>query len=411
MASESGRHFGPDDLALAEVLARRAALAVDNARLYREAQQLAAEQAAILSQMADGVAMVNPTGRITFLNEAARYITGYDPTESLESAVTRHQITTVDGQPYPLEQLPLTRALAHRETVVDARWKLRRPDGMEVALQGSAAPVLGENGELLGAVSTFRDITAQVALEQQKEEFLSAVAHDLKTPLTSLKGLAQILERRVARGGSDPNQLRSGLARIEQNAGRMTSLINELLDLSRLQAGQGLELNCRPTDLVSLASQRVAELQEASRTRRITFQNQAPELTGLWDADRLERVIANLLSNAVKYSHEDTPIEVMLHRGEKDRAEWAILAVEDHGIGIPAEDLAHVFERFHRGRNVGHETFGTGIGLSGARQIVEQHGGTIEVTSEEGRGSTFTVCLPLARPRDDTSENPGNRRD
>lgn len=286
--AQSGRRYGPDDVALAEVLARRAALAVDNARLYSEAQRVAAEQSAMLSHMADGVVMVDQEGRVTFRNEAARRLTGGEPPGSLESALTRYEIMSVDGRPYALDQLPLARALARQETVADARWRVRHPDGTEIVLQGSATPVVAGSGELLGAVSTFREVTAQVTLEQQKEEFLSAVAHDLKTPLTSLKGMAQMLRRRLARdGGASPEQLREGLARIEQNASRMASLIGELLDLSHLQMGKGLELNRRPTDLVSLVAQCVAEQEEVTGTRRITLQSLTPELTGTWDADRL----------------------------------------------------------------------------------------------------------------------------
>jgi signal transduction histidine kinase len=255
-------------------------------------------------------------------------------------------------------------------------------------------------------------VTAQRTLEQQKEDFLSAAAHDLKTPLTSIKGLAQILLRRMRRDQAiSPEQLRDGLARIEQNATQMTALINELLDLSRLQMGEGLQLNRRPTDLVALVSRCVAVQGEATGSQRITVQALVPELVGTCDGDRLERVVANLLSNAAKYSPENAPITITIRTEEASNgAAWAILSVEDRGIGIPAEDLPHIFERFHRGRNVGRETLGTGIGLSGARQIVEQHGGTIEVTSEEGAGSTFTVRLPLD-PTDANSQADHEDRD
>lgn len=401
VAAESGRHYGQGDVALAEVLARRAALAVDNARLYQEAQRVAAEQSAILSQMADGVAMVDPAGRLTFLNEAGQRLTGGESSSSLEAALTRHAITTVDGEPFALDQLPLAQALARRETVSDARWRLTRVDGTDIVVQGSATPVVGESGELLGAVSTFRDVTAQVVLEQQKEDFLSAAAHDLKTPLTSLQGLAQMLQRHLARDrDTNPEQLREGLQRIEQNARRMTSMINELLDLSRLEMGEGLELNRRSVDLVSLVTQSVAEHRDTREAGRLTLDSRVPELVGIWDADRLERVIGNLLSNAVKYGSADAPIVVTVREENQNGTFRAVVSVEDHGIGIPHEDLPHIFERFHRGGNVSRDTLGTGIGLAASKQIVEQHGGTIDVVSQEGIGSTFTVRLPLTSTDD-----------
>lgn len=299
----------------------------------------------------------------------------------------------------------MQRALAG-EIVLGEEARLRRADGSEIVVERSVTPVTAPDGTRLGAVMTVRDVTAQRTLEQQKDEFLSAVAHDLKTPLTSIKGLAQILQRRTARGqAAGSEQLGEGLARIEQNASRMTSLINELLDLSRLQTGQGLQLNRRPVDLVALVSHTVAEYGEEADSDRFTVQSQTPQLVGTWDADRLERVLSNLLSNAMKYSPGSAPITVAVRTEEAGGTKWAVLSVQDRGIGIPPEDLPHIFERFHRGRNVGRETLGTGIGLAGAKQIVEQHGGMIEVASEEGAGSTFTIRLPLPSAEADVPQD------
>jgi len=408
VAAESGRRYGPDDVALAEVLARRAALAVDNARLYREAQRVAAERSTILSQMTDGVILCDMNGTVTFLNDAARRLYGRDfQGQSLTDYRGAMFVLDDQGVPYPAEALPLKRALAEAEITIDAEARLRRADGTEVIVQRSATPVMAEDGTRLGAVLTVRDVTAQWTLERQKEEFLSAAAHDLKSPLTTLKGLAQLLQRRLTREGANGiEQLQEGLARIEQNASRMTSLINELLDLSRLQMGEGLDLNRRPTDIVSLASGCAAGHGETAGKQRITIESQVPELVGIWDADRIERVLANLFSNAIKYSPEHTPIAVTVREEESGGTAYAVLSVQDQGIGIPQEDLPHIFERFHRGRNVGRETLGTGIGLAGARQIVEQHGGSIEVTSEEGVGSTFTVHLPLTPTTTDPKDHP-----
>lgn len=406
VSAESGRQYGPDDVALAEVLARRAALAIDNARLYREAQRVLAERSVILSQMTDGLIMCDPGGIVTFMNEAARALYGADYTgQSLSQYRGTPSVRDARGEPYAAEALPMQRALAG-EIVLGEEARLRRADGSEIVVERSVTPVTAPDGTRLGAVMTVRDVTAQRTLEQQKDEFLSAVAHDLKTPLTSIKGLAQILQRRTARGqAAGSEQLGEGLARIEQNASRMTSLINELLDLSRLQTGQGLQLNRRPVDLVALVSHTVAEYGEEADSDRFTVQSQTPQLVGTWDADRLERVLSNLLSNAMKYSPGSAPITVAVRTEEAGGTKWAVLSVQDRGIGIPPEDLPHIFERFHRGRNVGRETLGTGIGLAGAKQIVEQHGGMIEVASEEGAGSTFTIRLPLPSAEADVPQD------
>jgi signal transduction histidine kinase len=170
--------------------------------------------------------------------------------------------------------------------------------------------------------------------------------------------------------------------------------------------GQPLELERAPTDLVNLVTQAVTEVQETTDRHRIELET-IPTLVGEWDAARLERVVRNLLENAVKYSVDDDVIELRLAR-EDDGESAAVLTVHDHGIGIPPEDLPRIFDRFQRGSNVVGKIAGTGIGLAGARQIVEQHGGTITVSSEVRRGTTVTVRLPLTPRAQQTAGVPEN---
>jgi len=187
------------------------------------------------------------------------------------------------------------------------------------------------------------------------------------------------------------------LTRIDHATNRMTRLINELLDVARLQAGQPLALGLRPGDLVELTRRIAAEYGDMGKRHRILVETATATITGEFDLFRLERVLDNLISNAIKYSPTGGDITLRLReeRAERDDAPGtAILEVEDYGLGVPAADLPHLFERFHRAGNVG-ATAGTGLGLAGARQIVEQHGGTIAVESREGAGTTVTVRLPL----------------
>lgn len=396
VAAESGRLFTDADLDFATDLAGRAALAVDNARLYRESQELAAHQEAILQQMADGVAITDTSGHVTFRNQAAREIGSSESGHVLDDYVGNPEILTLEGEPFTAEQLPLARAL-RGETVTDAYWVLRHGD-VETVVQGNAAPVHLPDGTLLGVVTTFRDVTAQVTLERQKNAFLSAAAHDLKTPLTSVKALAQMLLRRVERGEQvSGDVVRTGLARIDAAVDRMTRLINELLDATRIQMGTMLELNRAEHDLIALLHQAVQDCQEGTEQHRIVLEAPEMTITGLWDADRIQRVFGNLLGNAVRYSPGGI-VRVRLCHHDEDGASWVAVAVMDQGPGIPAGDLAHIFERFYRGANVRDRVAGTGIGLTSAKHIVEQHGGTIEVTSELGRGTTFTVHLPVTPP-------------
>jgi signal transduction histidine kinase len=232
-----------------------------------------------------------------------------------------------------------------------------------------------------------------------RDEFLGSASHDLKSPLTAISGLAQVLERRAARlDSSEGERLRVGLGKINVVTLRMTALINELMDVARLRMGRRLLLERHPTDLVAVALQMASEAALTTSRHRIEVESDVESLVGQWDAFRLERVVGNLLTNAIKYSPEGGDVLVEVRAEERDGVPWAVLSVHDHGIGIPAADLPRIFERFHRARNVLGRIRGAGIGLAGARQIVGQHGGRIEAESQEGVGSTFTVALPLEPP-------------
>jgi signal transduction histidine kinase len=263
------------------------------------------------------------------------------------------------------------------------------------------AALVAENARLR------RETQAQSRLredrERRKDQFLAAATHDLKTPLATIKGLAQLLQRRAARpGGLDQARLQEGLDKIDLTVSRLAEMVNELLDASRVQMGRALTLDRRPTDLVALA-RRLAAAYDRTTDRHL-IRVDAPEgsLVGNWDEVRLERVLSSLLDNAVKYSPGGGEIVVRV------AAEWrsreldgdvreglAVLSVADHGLGVPADETSAVFEPFYRASNVGELAEGAGIGLAGARQIVEQHGGTIELESQAGSGSTFTIRLPL----------------
>ena len=238
----------------------------------------------------------------------------------------------------------------------------------------------------------------EVAL-RARNDVLATISHDLRTPLTSIRGFAQLLRRRIARGGAiSPEDLADRLGRIEEQTQQMTRMIDDLLDVAHLDAGRALELRRERCDLVALAEKAASDTQRTADRHQLRFQATEPEIVGLLDCARLERVLQNLLTNAVKYSPDGGLISLAVSRERDATGEWALIAVRDQGVGIPAADIPRLFERFFRATNVGHRIRGTGIGLAGAHQIVEQHGGRIEVASEEGVGSTFTVWLPLDEP-------------
>jgi PAS domain S-box-containing protein len=232
---------------------------------------------------------------------------------------------------------------------------------------------------------------------QVRDELLAIVSHDLKNPLAAIKGNSQLIRKRIANlEGPEIEKVLTPVSRVDEATTRMSVLINDLLDFGRLQAGQSLTLQRRPTDLIALVQAVVAEFQQTTRHHRIEAVTSLTRLMGIWDNMRLEQVLDNLVSNAIKYSPGGGVIRLNVGREvAEDGKSWAVLTVSDSGIGISAEDIPHIFEWFRRAKNASGRISGAGIGLASANYIVSQHGGQITVTSEPGKGATFTVWLPL----------------
>lgn len=358
--------------------------------------------ATIIERVPVGIIVVDQAGKLILMNEVGRQISGAPPSESAAVAdqaadyVLREPGT---GRPLRPEETPIGRAVAG-ETVEPYEYTFR-PLGAHIDtwVRCVAAPLRDEQGRGIGAVAVFEDVTAERARERARSDFLSAAAHDLKGPLTSIKGFSQLLLRRFQRTDIlQREEAEPHLQRIEQTTTRMQTLINELLDIARLQSGETLDLMRRPADLVEIVGEAVGQYAGATGDHFYRVETDEAALVGEWDAARIERVVGNLCANAATYSPDGGEITISIGRQSEDGVTWAVLSVQDRGIGIPARDLPHIFDRFYRGSNAMEEFSGTGIGLAGVKQIVEQHGGTVEADSTEGEGSTFTVRLPLAPP-------------
>jgi signal transduction histidine kinase len=234
-------------------------------------------------------------------------------------------------------------------------------------------------------------VRAREEATRLKEDFLSAAAHDLKTPLTTVVAQAEFLERRAVREPSAPADL-AGIRRVVRESKRLAGLVGDLLDATRLEQG-GLVGEREPVDLATLAQEICAH---DTPDRGICLVEASAPVVGAYDRRRIEQLLQNLVENAKKYSPDQTPIRIKVWQEESE----ARLAVEDSGIGIPAADLPRIFERFSRASNVDDKRFhGMGLGLFICRGIVEEHGGRIWVESEIGKGSTFHVALPIADGR------------
>ena len=362
----------------------------------------------------DAIVIVSCTGGITLINRQTEALFGYTQDELL-------------GQSLEILLPARLRAVHHDHLALYAANPHTRPMGAGCELVGrrkdnTEFPVeislsaLETAGDIL-IISIIRDISAQKHVEAQhqqllereqaaramaeaavrtRDELLAMISHDLKNPVAVIKGHAQLLQRHVAKAGLVVDELIArSLKIIDAEATQLTSQIDELLDIARIQSGRAIELRRSYSDLVILTRNLAAAYQQSTVHHHIQIDSAVPNLIGLWDASRLERVIGNLLANALKYSAQQSTITLTVEQEQAENGTWAVVKVRDQGIGIPAKDLPFIFEQFYRASNVDRQIRGTGLGLASSRRIVEQHGGTIAVVSQEAAGSTFTVRLPL----------------
>lgn len=233
-----------------------------------------------------------------------------------------------------------------------------------------------------------------------RDMVLSSVAHDLRAPLTPIKLVGETLRWEIEQGQElNRNAVLDGLTSIDVNVEKIASQIDELLDVARLQMGRQIRLQRRRADVVALVRGQVVDYQARTRRHRHCM-SAAPDVVMAWvDVPRLERVVGNLLSNAIKYSPDGGQIDVRVYTAVDTAGDWAVVEVEDHGIGIASADVERLFGWYFRAERVAQEFPGTGIGLAGAAQIVRLHGGRITVDSVEGTGSTFKIFVPLGEPR------------
>ena len=394
--------FTEDEKRLLQVVADRMALVIEHVRLYeaeqrarREAESLAAERDAILRQIADGVVIADPSGSVVFANDVARRLLGL--TESGIPLTLRsegYQVLTPDGGSYTSEELPLARAARQGDVIVDAELRIRHPDGTERVAQGSAVPVIAEDGTRCGAVLTLHDVTAQRELERQKEEFFANASHDLRTPVTTIKASIDVVLENEPSGTPEP--VHRLLTNINREAERMATLVNDLLELTRLQTGR-VQLDLAQHDLRVVAQSAASAIEQLAHERGQHIELVLPTraVMARVDAGHLERALLNLVANAHRYGREGGVIRLRLPRRNKE----AVFAVEDDGPGIAKADQGRIFERFYRpGNEATRRDQGSGLGLPIARAMVELHGGRIWVESVPGNGSTFRIALLVATP-------------
>ena len=396
---QPGDDFTLEDEETLEMFAAQVGAAITNARRYGDEQRAKADQAALVNTSPVGVLVVDAkTRELLQFNEEARRLAGglRGQGRSFDHVLSLFTFRRIDGREIPAADMPVERALRTGETVRAEEIIIQRQDGQTVTTVVNATPIHSEDGDIVSVVSTMQDITPLEELERLRAEFLGMVSHELRTPLTSIKGSAA-----TARSASyplDPAETRQFFRIIEEQADHMRDLINNLLDVARIEAGT-LSVAPEPTDLANVIDQaRNAFL--SGGYRNSVEVSVAPDLPRMpVDRQRVGQVLFNLLSNASKYSREWSTIRVTASMDDLH----VIVTVIDEGRGISAEQLPRLFSKFSRiGYDNGPEVEGYGLGLAISRGIVEAHGGRIWAESDGvGHGARVTFTLPAVAAVDD----------
>lgn len=393
----------PDELGeILQTLGRQLGACLERAEAH---QRLEAEQQSLakrIADSADAIWVLDHQGQIMQFNESASALTGYAAAAIIGQAWTDF----VPAEQQDNFQRMLDAALAGDRPIWEARW--RRHDDAWLQLEFGATR-LADMANKPGVQLMARDVGARTAAQRSRSEFMAAVSHELRTPLSSAMGYAELLTTGMA--GELTEEQTEYADIIRKNTQRMQRLVNDLLEVSKLEAGQ-LELNMETVDLAALAGGVVDTLKPLMHADEMQIEVElAPDLPAVvGDQARLEQVLTNLLANASKYSQPGGLIRLVGYRHAAGAdplhlqlslpaaaAGWAVMAVIDQGMGIATAEIPGLFHRFRRGQSArAQRVDGSGLGLYLARSIVEAHHGVIGVSSEVDQGSIFWIALPIA---------------
>ena len=384
------RGFTPEDLRLLSVMARQVTAVIADAQIYLQLTEEKEQLAATLQSLGSGVLMIESTGHISLFNAAARALFGVPEGvgvgEPFQEVVREPQIVE-------LLQNSLSEGKEGRAEI-----EIELPGNHEPRIyQAQTALVRGEKSgfpAILGVATIFTDITEIRNVERMKTAFVSTVSHELRTPLTSIKGfVATLLQDTDGYFDTETRQEFYGI--IDNECDRLRRLIDDLLNVSRIESGRALQMNWGEFEPLAII-EKVMQAQRSYTDKHrliLDFSGEVPKLLG--DSDKFDQILTNLLSNAIKYSPAGGEVRVEVDASDHDMT----LSVSDQGIGVPRDKLPRIFEKFERVDNRDtRQAGGTGIGLFLVKHLVERHEGTIGVDSEIGKGTTFTVHLPL-RPQ------------
>ncbi len=392
---EEGAEFSRADEETMVMFASQAALAISNARRYREEQRARNDLETLVNTSPVGVVVFDArTGRPQLINTEATRISNLlrDPEDSPEQLMNTITYERADGQQYSLTELPIGKALSSAETIRAEEITLRVPNGRSVRVLLNATPIHGDEGQLASIVVTCQDMTSLHELERLRAEFLAMVSHELRTPLAAVKGSVDTL---LETGSElDPAEMTQFYRIIRDQSDQMRYLIGDLLDVARIETGT-LPVSPEPSELSVLVDEARGKYFSGSGREELHIEL-APDLPWvLADRRRIVQVLGSLLTNAVRYSPDGSPIRLSAVR----LGLYAAVCVADEGRGFAKEQLPQMFRRFSQVADVNREggAEGSGLGLAISKGIVEAHGGRIWAESDgPGLGARFTFTIPAA---------------
>jgi PAS domain S-box-containing protein len=350
------------------------------------AEELYRQQEILLDSVADGICGVDHRGLVSFANPAAARLLGA-PASSLSGKAVHDLLHAAAPANLQCAEDCALRRASGRQAAFTGEDNIFRFDGTSFAAEYALTPIL-DQGHFSGSVLSFRDVSQRNALDRLKDEFISTVSHELRTPLTSIRGALGLLSSGIL---GEVNEKAANLLRIAlTNSDRLVRLINDILDLERIQSGRE-PLAFRPVELSDIIRQAIGDMQPVADAAGVQLLHDTSKSEIDADPDRLLQVLTNLLSNAVKFSSPNSTVSIMLRPG----ISGVTLSVIDHGRGIPADKLEAVFGRFQQvDASDSRQKGGSGLGLAICRTIVLQHSGRIWAERNPIRGTTFRVFLP-----------------
>jgi two-component system NtrC family sensor kinase len=363
--------FSQRDIGLLTTMAEYAVIAIENSRIFSEMVVERTKLETIINQIEDGVLVLDNNFRILVINEIAKTVLRVSGEHLIGSPI----------QMYPIDS-ELLEIIKKFETYLGKSAEINSDD--ERVFSAHLSKITN-----IGYAITLHDITSLKKMDRIKSDFVSTVSHDLRSPLTAILGYVDLVER----AGPVQDLQKSFLDRIQFSVHNITNLVDDLLNLGRIEAG--FDTRKEHLDLSIFTHQAIDELNPKILQSNIRLKINVPDSIGLIYASpiQMRQLLNNLLTNAIKYSKPDTTISVNLQEKESQ----LILQIEDQGFGIPAVDLPYIFDKFYRSGNViGTEIPGSGLGLAIVKSIVESHQGRIWVDSTVGQGSTFTVVFPVS---------------